>query len=315
MKLDKTPITGARFKEVPTVEEFAKVFMRDYVLGRSKNKPSEVDKKRHILDNFIVPMLGPLKLDEVSFDHYEQFVARQLQAGMSAKTINNRGGVLSKMMHYAAESKLIGAMPVFKKVKHVRPDIRFLEAREVAKLLAALEETQPPKWAAAMIITALNTGLRVNELRALDWSAVDFRRRRIQVRHSLYKNLKDVPKTAAGIRSVPMNGATAEALKRVQRLGSAVFSVPPAGNRPSYHACKVSLKEAAAAAGLEGVGFHTLRHTFASHMVAAGQPLPVVQKLMGHTDITMTMRYVKATEDSLADACDVLQNSYRLTKG
>jgi site-specific recombinase XerD len=62
------------------------------------------------------------------------------------------------------------------------------------------------------------------------------------------------------------------------------------GTRRREHKCDVGLRRCAERAGLKPLGWHVLRHTYASHLVMAGVPLPVVQQLLGHTDIRLTLR-------------------------
>jgi site-specific recombinase XerD len=67
-----------------------------------------------------------------------------------------------------------------------------------------------------------------------------------------------------------------------------------------------NIKAMAEKAGLEGVGVHTLRHTFASHLVMAGVDLATVQKLLGHSSITTTMIYAHLAPDHLRAAVEKL---------
>ena len=60
-------------------------------------------------------------------------------------------------------------------------------------------------------------------------------------------------------------------------------------------------------AGLEDFTFHDLRHTFASRLVMAGVDLPTVKELMGHKDITMTLRYTHLSSDHKQRAVRVLE--------
>ncbi len=59
-------------------------------------------------------------------------------------------------------------------------------------------------------------------------------------------------------------------------------------------------------AGLRKIGWHTLRHTFASHLAARGAPMTAVQMLMGHSSITTTMRYAHLAPSTLRAAIDML---------
>jgi site-specific recombinase XerD len=68
--------------------------------------------------------------------------------------------------------------------------------------------------------------------------------------------------------------------------------------RPLYDSCK--------RAGLRQIGWHVLRHTFASHLVMRGAAIKVVQELLGHTDITTTMRYAHLSPETRRDAVALL---------
>lgn len=72
------------------------------------------------------------------------------------------------------------------------------------------------------------------------------------------------------------------------------------------HGCKWPLRAACERAGIRLVGWHVLRHTFASHLVMRGAPLEAVQELLGHQDIKMTMRYAHLSPDARRDAVRLL---------
>ena len=69
--------------------------------------------------------------------------------------------------------------------------------------------------------------------------------------------------------------------------------------KPLWRACR--------RAGLRRVGWHILRHTFASHLVMRGVPLKAVQELLGHTTIQMTMRYSHLAPEIGRQAVAVLE--------
>ncbi len=78
------------------------------------------------------------------------------------------------------------------------------------------------------------------------------------------------------------------------------------GQMLDYNVCKHPLRRAYRKAGLRKVGWHMLRHTFASHLVMRGAPLKAVQELLGHSTMEMTMRYAHLSPDVRRDAVGLL---------
>ncbi|GAF76077.1 unnamed protein product, partial [marine sediment metagenome] len=116
------------------------------------------------------------------------------------------------------------------------------------------------------------------------------------------------PKT--GEREIPVSEALAEILqdhkqKRPKDIPSDYVFYTKSGKRLTK--TREKLMTVAKEAGLEDVTkVHTLRHTFASHLVMNGVDLPTVQKLMGHSDIQTTMIYAHLAPDHLAGAVEKL---------
>jgi integrase len=140
-----------------------------------------------------------------------------------------------------------------------------------------------------LVITALHTGFRASELRSLTWSDVDFRRRMITVRAGYAKN--------GGARHVPMNQLLTDTLKSVKLANYQVDRVFCNREGVPYRSFRSAFERAVRKVEIVDFTFHDLRHTFASRLVMAGVDLPTVKELLGHRDISMTMRYTHLSSD------------------
>src|SRR5262249_44439436 len=162
-----------------------------------------------------------------------------------------------------------------KLTKEPRQRLRFLEAVEEARLLAACAE--PLR---TMVLVGIHCGLRLkSEALTLRWADVDFGRRQLTVQSSYAKNGKS--------RAVEMNSLVRAALERLSRRSELVFAKP---NGTPYHAVR-GFRAACRAAGLAKVVPHTLRHTFATRLIEAGVDLRTVQELGGWSNLAMLERY------------------------
>jgi len=305
-------------KEVPTIEEFSKVFLATSAIN---NKPSSVDSKEKLLRFHIVPRLGHLRLDEVSYAVIEDLKLALAQTPintgktyvgvkldnkspktLSGKTINNVLSVLRRMLVVARKRDLIESVPDVEWLKRDQPEIDFLDFNEAERLLAAA----PGEWR-TMILTALRTGMRHGELIGLRWEDVDLVAGRIAVRQNVVNGQLGTPKSGKP-REIPLGVDVRTALKDHRHLrGPLVFCHMSGGllgtvdtRLPLWRACKK--------AGLRQVGWHALRHTFASHLVMRGASLKAVQELLGHSSIQMTMRYAHL-------APEVVHETVRLLDG
>ncbi len=311
MALDKTPIQVQTFARVPTIREFAEFFMENYATSM-RNKYSERVSKRQILDGYILPMFGDFKLNEITNTHIDIFVRRLAEAGAAPKSINNRLAVLSKLLKYAHKRKLLDVVPAWEPVKPRAAKIRFLSDEEVPALLAAAAD-HGPYWF-AMVVVGVHLGLRNGEIRALHWNDINWKRKTITINRADWRGVTSEPKTVAGVRTLPLNEAVVAALKALKPLGALVFGKPPKGTLISHETTRNRLKRMMLDAGIKGASWHTLRHTFASHLVMAGTPLRVVQELLGHATIQMTMRYSHLSPESKSNAADILVDLFKPRK-
>jgi integrase/recombinase XerD len=177
-----------------------------------------------------------------------------------------------------------------------------LSMEEVLALLEAPDESRATYWRDRAILELLYaTGIRVSELTGLRLSDIDFEERSIRV---LGKGDKE--------RIVPFGEAASGALERYLRelrprhdtgaSGGHVF-LNPRGRGLTRMSVYTTVRESARRAGIERrVSPHTLRHTFATHLLQGGADLTVVQELLGHADISTTQIYTHLDREHLRKA-------------
>src|SRR5262249_19823275 len=153
-----------------------------------------------------------------------------------------------------------------------------------------------------MILTGLRTGMRQGELKGLQWSSIDWQNRSVVVRHSRcdYRKTLDSPKSNRE-RHIPLDDSVYEMLNGRRQQSGYVFTDTSAEAFEKQRLIR-RLTEVCRKAGLRRITWHVLRHTFASHLAMRGVPLHIVQTLLGHSNIAMTMRYAHVAPSALRPA-------------
>jgi integrase len=290
-------------KEIPTVAAFAKTFIDLY--ATPTNKPSEVTTKESVLRLYVIPAFGPKRLDRVGTMEVDRLKADLLKSGLKAKTVSNVLMIVSKMFGYAVDCGLIAVKPKIHFPKVTAPKFDFLTFEEAGALLAAAKE-KAPEWFEPIFVT-LRTGLRRGELFELRWGDTQLKGRspRLLVSRSVSKGIVGTTKTGRA-REVKLTPATVKVLERHKHLRSDLVFCGEDGSHVPQNTSDANLRRVCRLAGLREIGWHVLRHTYASHLVMKGVPLKFVQEQLGHATMQMTLRYAHLSPDSVSDAVAVL---------
>lgn len=283
----------------PSLAEFAAQWFEEYV--KPNNRYGERKNKQYVLASLIA-FFGKIPVSKITSHHIEQYKALKVNEGLSNKTIRNHLTILRKCLTTAYDwLELKGSPPSVKWPKCVPPRTDYLSSEECALLLS---RARGPAY--ELILSALRTGMRQGELRGLQWDSIDWENRLIVVRHSRcdYTKTLNAPKSNRE-RHIPLDSEVHALLLRRARDKGYVFTHAKGQpfDRSRLHQV---LRDVCDEAGLRKIGWHTLRHTFASHLVMRGVPLPAVQQLLGHTTIVMTMRYAHVAPSVLREAIEVL---------
>jgi integrase len=286
-------------KVTKTFEAFAWEWFDLYVV--TNNKYSEQYAKRKILSASLIPFFGMIKFDSVSALHVEQYKARQVASGVTNKTINNRLTVLGKCLRCAHEWYGT-AMPTIKLLRCPPAKTDYLTMVECEALLSHARDQYRE-----MILLALRTGMRQGEIRGLQWSSIDWQNRSLVVRHSRCdRNESLVAPKSNRERHIPLDADAYEMLYRRKQNTGYVFVNEERKAPFTSHRVMEDLAIICKDARIRKVGWHVLRHTFATQLTLRGVPLTVVKELLGHSTITTTMRYSHVAPSALRSAIELL---------
>lgn len=251
-------------------------------------KPSVIRGYEQAMRLRVLPVLGKTRLDEIRRRDLQALVDDMLADGQHASTIRNTLMPVRVIFRRALVRGDVALNPTLglelPAVRGTRD--RVASPAEAAVLLAALSSDRA-LWASAMY-----SGLRLGELMALEWDAVDFDKGLLHVRRSWDpKDGPVAPKSRAGLRSVPM-AKVLRAFLSEQKLACAWSDGLVFGRSPTRPFLAKTPNDRAQrawkAAKLEPIGLHECRHTFASFMIAAGVNPKALSTYMGHSSVTIT---------------------------
>jgi len=272
--------------------------------SRTNHAPSTQKRYKAIVDNFkrfldSCPFIS--KISHLNPKTFEDFKKFRMEEEAENKTINmelqtlRSAFNLAKTWGYTKENPT-DSVKKLKITNHIAP--RFLTEEECKKLLDACN-----KWEYPFFYTFLNTGMRKSELLNLEWQDVDFDRRKIKI------GVKDKWSPKTDEREIPINKGLFELLKKhkeEKKRSSLVFH-DGKGNAIENNRLRKRLISLAKQCGFPDVTkLHSLRHTFASHLVMNGVDLPTVMKLMGHANVQTTMIYSHLADEHVDKAVEKL---------
>jgi integrase len=292
----------------PTLAAFEAIYLEH---SDAKNEYSTTKAKRQILRDHIVPELGPLPLDSITYARVEDFkhmlvrpeIATPPGKELSNKTANNVLTVLRRLLVVAHKRGVLASVPEFEWLPVEPADFDFLDFGEAEALIAAAEEA----WR-AMIAVGIKCGLRQGELLELRWSDVDLKNGKLWVRRSYVRGRVKLPKNRKS-REIPLGDDVRAELQRHRHLRGELVFCDDEGNRLTNGECKWPLYRAATKAKLRRVGWHVLRHTFGSLLASQGVSMRQIQQLMGHQSIKTTERYAHLSPHVARDAVKQLDRS------
>jgi len=276
-----------------TVEEWASFWLNNYI----KLQVRENTFLKHVtnVNKHILPTLGEIPLQKLSIIHIQQLIKQKLEAGLSPSTVKIIRNTINAIMRYAVEVGIIVKNPVSSiSVKNApRKEIDTLSAEQIKYLLS--EATGHKLYPALLIL--VTTGLRRSELCGLKWEDINWEQKAICIQRSIVKlggydiRIHDT-KTGTSRRLIPLHETVVEVLKQYQQeqypKREFIFSRPD--GQPLYPEVIYDfLKSLGKRLGMPYINVHMLRHTCATLLLQVGENPKIVQELLGHSSIKVTL--------------------------
>lgn len=310
-------------RKAETVEQFAKSFLDRHV--KLKLKPNTIAAYETILSRWIVPGIGGTRLRNVTTKQISDLHRKVGQS--SPVSANKMLAVLSSMFGFAVIEGLVskGFNPTQGIERFPERTLeRYLSSEEITRIGEAIRQGEAtgipwsenrkaksakakhgrkaqnritlldPHTAAAMRLLLL-TGARCGEILGLRWQDVDEERALLHLADS-----------KTGPKKIILNGPALAVLRDLPRLGA--YVIPGRDPSKPRNNFRRSWQAVLRHAGVKDVRLHDLRHTHASVGVNAGMGLPLVGKLLGHSQVATTQRYAHLGDDPVRNASEEIGN-------
>lgn len=267
---------------------------------------NDLERFERFLAEYLGKDAAAIGAAEIETPMVRAFLSSLDRDGLKKVSISRALSALKSCFRYACRMGFLPGNPAqpvkSPKVEKTLP--RHLRPGEIEKLIEAPSEEDVVFEARDRAIAELlyASGLRVSELVGLDWTDLDFRGRMLRV---LGKGNKE--------RVVPFGRPAAQALEqwrahwpgvragnRGEDDGGQPVFLNKHGRRLSDRMVRFTIDRRTAAAGVpDGVHPHTLRHTFATHLLEEGADLRTIQELLGHSSLSTTQRYTHVEVERL----------------
>lgn len=301
-----------------------------------------VDQYRQHLELHIVPLIGSVRLSQISVPVIRKFQDRLRAENRSPEMIKKVTVSLGSILADAQERGLVARNSVREMTKRRGGRAARVERRQTAKLevgvdiptvaeIAAMVRAMAGRWR-PLLITAIFTGMRASELRGLRWADVDLKTGRLHVRQRADRyNAIGMPKSDAGQRQIPLPPIVINTLREWKLAcpaSKADFVFPNGRGNAESHANIINrgLLPTQIAAGVVGAdggakytGLHALRHFYASWCInrpedgGVGLPPKMVQERLGHSNLAMTMNvysHLFPSDDSTGELAAAERNLF-----
>lgn len=313
---------------LPRTTTLANIVDRFLADVRTRLEAKTVERYGELARLHIVPRLGTIPVGKLRAAHVSELYAHLLKEGshgrrLSPRTVHHVHRLLHRILSWAERMQLV-ERNVTRLVDAPKPSVTEAKALTADEVDAILVNSEGSSWQPFFAL-AYATGARRGELLALTWDDIDIDAGKLMIRRSLVQTRggTTVKSTKTDrVRLVPLSRPAVEALRRVRSMqaaerlaagpsyvdGGYVFA-GPLGEPHAPHAASDAFRFYARRCRISTAKLHSLRHTAATLMIAAGKDIRTVAGILGHSTPSTTLNvyghlvpgYAASAVDALAD--------------
>ena len=311
-----------------TGADWLEIWLNDF---QAESIDRTVHKHRCIFDRHFVPVIGPVKMTQLSDIHIQRIISHLKKSLLADSTIKNYMGIFCAALNQAVRSKIIYSNPAAQLKLSNKPKKEF-HIIDRDKLNAFFEAAKQTRYPVELCIGIL-TGLRAGEIRGLRWKDVDFDAKTIYIRQQIKPKQKGMQRIG-----LPKYGKTrllhlpdeAMLLLRQQRkrqaeqrlvagmnwredgLGPGLVFRQANGSEHGHATITRAVKIAGDLIGIPELHPHDLRHSYAVALLRAGADVKTIQHNLGHASVRMTLDvYAAYTQDAGLESAEMLSKYIR----
>jgi integrase len=307
------------------IGETVEQYMRRWLDYASKTtRPSTCDNYRGWAARYVIPVIGKVRLADLTAEHADKVTAYAQHAGLASGTVHNVRVMFGSALNRAVKWQIPGVRNVMALTagpKVVRKEQRYLNTEQARQFIDAIKDAPME----AFLTVALYGGLRLGELQAITWDTIDFDKRTLRVRRSYRdgRGLGEV-KTDHSNRTIDLSAPMVAVLRtrrkaqmadqaEAGRLGMPWMNSEGFAFTNQYglltdrNAIRREFHAALRKARLPMIRLHDLRHSCATLQLAAGVQPKVVQENLGHAKVSTTLDlYAHVMPSTRREAADTL---------
>jgi integrase len=248
----------------------------------------------------MIRVIGDLDIKKITVRNIETFKAQRLKE-VTARSVNMDFRSLKAMFTRIVNMEELKINPFAKSKQLHVPENKplYLSQENISLILETIDD----QYFRTIILFAYLTGCRLEEILHVDWSDIDLSSGVLMIR-----NKKDFTVKSKKERGIPLHALLIEALTNLERRSETLIFTDLNGRKFRSQYISKKFKKVIRKLKIDdAVHFHTLRHTYATHLIQAGVNIYEVSRFLGHSSVTVTEVYAHANPEKRHDLINKLR--------